>query len=30
LLLGFNVKNRQSLPFKSPLEPFFKWIVSKV
>ncbi|HZC88477.1 MAG TPA: hypothetical protein VE199_02575 [Nitrososphaera sp.] len=30
LLLGFNVKNRQSLPFKSSLEPFFKWMLSKV
>lgn len=30
LLLGFNVKDRQSLPFKSSLEPFFKWLLSKV
>ena len=27
LLLGFNVKDRQSLPFKSSLEPFFQWIL---
>jgi hypothetical protein len=27
LLLGFNVKNRQSLPFKSSLEPFFEWML---
>ncbi|WP_148681532.1 hypothetical protein [Candidatus Nitrososphaera gargensis] len=27
LLLGFNVKDRQSLPFKSSLEPFFKWML---
>ena len=30
LLLGFNVKDRQSLPFGSSLEPFFKWLRSKV
>ncbi len=30
LLLGFNVKDRRSLPFKSSLEPFFKWLLSKV
>jgi hypothetical protein len=30
LLLGFNIKDRQSLPFKSSLEPFFKWLLSKV
>jgi hypothetical protein len=30
LLLGFNVKDRQSLPFKSSLEPFFGWMRSKV
>jgi hypothetical protein len=29
LLLGYSVKGRQSLPFKSPLEPFFGWM-SKV
>jgi hypothetical protein len=27
LLLGFNVKDRQSLPFKSSLEPFFQWML---
>jgi hypothetical protein len=27
LLLGFNVKNRQSLPFKSSLDPFFEWML---
>ena len=27
LLLGFNVKDRQSLPFKSSLEPFFGWML---
>jgi hypothetical protein len=27
LLLGFNVKNRQLLPFKSSLEPFFEWML---
>jgi hypothetical protein len=27
LLLGFNVKDRQSLPFKSSLQPFFEWIL---
>jgi hypothetical protein len=27
LLLGFNVKDRQSLPFKSSLEPFFEWML---
>jgi hypothetical protein len=27
LLLGFNMKDRQSLPFKSSLEPFFKWML---
>jgi hypothetical protein len=27
LLLGFNVKDRQSLPFKSSLEPFLGWIL---
>lgn len=26
LLLGFNVQDRQSLPFKSSLEPFFDWM----
>jgi hypothetical protein len=27
LLLGFNVKDRQSLPFKSLLQPFFEWML---
>jgi hypothetical protein len=27
LLLSFNVKDRQSLPFKSSLEPFFEWML---
>lgn len=27
LLLGFNVKDRQSLPFKSSLVPFFDWML---
>ena len=27
LLLGFNVKNRHLLPFKSSLEPFFEWML---
>jgi hypothetical protein len=27
LLLGFNAKDRQSLPFKSSLEPFFDWML---
>jgi hypothetical protein len=27
LLLGFNVKDRQSLPSKSSLEPFFQWML---
>ena len=27
LLLGFNVKNMQSLPFKSPLHAFFEWML---
>ena len=27
LLLAFNVKDRQSLPFKSSLEPFFEWML---
>ena len=27
LLLGFNVKERQSLPFKSSLKPFFEWML---
>jgi hypothetical protein len=27
LLLGFNVKNMQSLPFKSSLYPFFEWML---
>ena len=27
LLLGFNVKDKQSLPFKSSLQPFFEWIL---
>jgi hypothetical protein len=27
LLLGFNVKDRQSLPFKSSLQPFFGWML---
>jgi hypothetical protein len=29
LLLGFNARDRQSLPFKSSLQPFFEWM-SKV
>ena len=27
LLLGFNAKDRQSLPFKSTLQPFFEWML---
>jgi hypothetical protein len=27
LLLGFNAKDRQSLPFKSSLHPFFEWML---
>ncbi len=27
LLLGFNVKNKQSLPFKSALHAFFEWML---
>ena len=27
LLFGFNAKNRQLLPFKSSLEPFFEWML---
>jgi hypothetical protein len=27
LLLGFNVKDRQSLPFRSSLQPFFGWML---
>ena len=27
LLLGFNAKDRQSLPFKSSLQPFFDWML---
>jgi hypothetical protein len=27
ILLGFNVKNVQSLPFKSPLHEFFQWML---
>ena len=27
LLLGFNVKDKQSLPFKSSLQPFFEWML---
>lgn len=27
LLLGFNAKDRQSLPFKSSLQPFFEWML---
>lgn len=27
LLLGFNVKDRQSLPFNSSLQPFFEWML---
>lgn len=27
LLLGFNVKDRQSLPFESSLQPFFEWML---
>jgi hypothetical protein len=27
LLLGFNVKDRQSLPLKSSLQPFFEWML---
>ena len=27
LLLGFNVKNMQSLPFKSSLHAFFEWML---
>jgi hypothetical protein len=30
LLLGFNVKGSRSLPFASSLEPFFRWMSSKV
>jgi hypothetical protein len=27
LLLGFNVKDRQSLPFESSFQPFFEWML---
>lgn len=27
LLLGFNVKERHALPFKSSLQPFFEWML---
>ena len=27
LLLGFNVEDRQSLPFKGSLQPFFEWML---
>jgi hypothetical protein len=27
LLLGFNIKNRQSMPFKSTLATFFEWML---
>jgi hypothetical protein len=27
LLLGFNVKNMQSLPFKNSLHAFFEWML---
>ncbi len=27
LLLGFNVNDRQALPFKSSLQPFFEWML---
>jgi hypothetical protein len=27
LLLGFNVKNRQSLPFKNAIDAFFEWML---
>jgi len=30
ILLGFNVKCKQSLLFNSSIEPFFKWMISKV
>ncbi|MEP0824432.1 MAG: hypothetical protein HRF40_03010 [Nitrososphaera sp.] len=30
LLLGFNVKDRQALPFKSSLQPFLEWMLLKV
>jgi hypothetical protein len=29
VLLAFNVKGRQSLPFKSSLDPFFEWMMQK-
>lgn len=29
LLLGFNVPDRKSLPFKSSLEPFFEWMLKQ-
>ncbi len=29
VLLAFNAKDRQSLPFKSTLDPFFEWIQQK-
>lgn len=28
LLLGFNTKNKESLPFRSSLEPFFEWMIT--
>ncbi|HEU4606070.1 MAG TPA: hypothetical protein VFS46_07520, partial [Nitrososphaera sp.] len=27
LLLGFNVKDRQALQFKSSVQPFFEWML---
>jgi hypothetical protein len=29
LLLAFNAKDRQSLPFKSSLDPFFEWMMQQ-
>jgi hypothetical protein len=29
LLLGFNVKDRNSLPFNSSLDPFFQWMLKQ-
>lgn len=29
VLLAFNVKDRQSLPFKSTLDPFFEWMTQQ-
>ncbi|HEX7032000.1 MAG TPA: hypothetical protein VF172_03275 [Nitrososphaera sp.] len=29
LLLGFNVKDREALPFKSSLQPFLEWMLLK-